>query len=253
MSLNVKDLHYTLAKQTLLQDINFQAKKGEVVGIIGPNGAGKSTLLKHIAAILPIKKEQIMLDGKDISKLKPREISRHIAYLSQFASFPQISVLESLELGRRSYSGMMLSQLDKEMISQSIEEFDLHKLLHRSIDTLSGGERQKVMIASAMLQEPDVLLLDEPISHLDPKNQLEMLSAIHKVTYEKNLVTLVVLHDLQHAIHYCDSLLMLKLGEIKYHIKTDMLEEKMLEELFDIQTKLYYVSGHIFVYYGHHH
>ncbi len=253
MSLHVKNLSYKLGKKELLKDIYLSAQKGQIIGIIGPNGAGKSTLLKHIAAILPIQTAQVILDEKDISKLSPKDISRHIAYLAQFSAVPRMSVLETLELGRRSYSGMILGKLDKELIAKSVEEFGLEDLLCRHLDTLSGGERQKVMIASALLQEPDVLLLDEPISHLDPKNQLEMLSAIHKATYEKNLITFVVLHDMQHALHYCDALLMLKSGEVKYHIKAQEVQESMLQELFDVAIKLHYVSGHSFIYYGHHH
>lgn len=253
MSLEVQNINYLVGKTELLKEISFSAKKGEVIGIIGPNGAGKSTLLKHLGAILPLKEGNVSLDGKDVSKLTPREISRYIAYLAQFANAPHISVLETLELGRRSYSGMMLSKLDKQMIEKSINEFHLHKILSRNLSTLSGGERQKVLIASALLQEPDVLLLDEPISHLDPKNQQEMLSAIHAATYEKSLTTLIVLHDLQHAIHYCDSLLMLKNGEIQNYVPTKELSEEMLCELFELPTKLYYASGHVFVYYGHHH
>jgi iron complex transport system ATP-binding protein len=253
MSLHVKNLNYFLGKKKLLDEVAFEAKKGEVVGIIGPNGAGKSTLLKHLGAILPLSEKSVVLDEKDISKLSPREISRYIAYLAQFAAAPRITVLETLELGRRTYSGIVLSKLDKELICKSVEQFSLEKLLSRTLDTLSGGERQKVLIASALLQEPDVLLLDEPISHLDPKNQQEMLSSIHEATYEKGLVTLMVLHDLQHAIHYCDSLLMLKNGQIQHYIKTSQLQEEMLKELFDVETKLYYASGHVFVYYGHHH
>lgn len=253
MSLHVKNLSYSLGTKELLKSIDFDANEGNVLGIIGPNGAGKSTLLKHISAILPISQNQICLENEDFSKLKPRELAKFVAYLAQFSASPRMSVLETLELGRRAYSGMILSKEDKTKLAQMIEQFHLETLLSQDIGTLSGGERQKVHIASSLLQEPKILLLDEPISHLDPKNQQEMLSAIHEATYKKGLITLVVLHDLQHAIHYCDNLLMLKNGEIKYHIPTSHLQEEMLKELFDVDAKLYYASGHVFIYYGHQH
>lgn len=253
MALHVKSLQSKIGKKTVLDKITFDAKPGEVIGIIGPNGAGKSTLLKHIAAINPIPRDCVLVGNDDISLLPPPLIAKRIAYLAQFTGAPHISVLETLELGRRAYSGMVLSSEDRDKIQNSINQFNLSPLLNRYLDTLSGGERQKVLIATALLQEPDVLLLDEPISHLDPKNQLEMLSAIHEATYTKKLITLIVLHDLQHAIHYCDNLLMLKNTQILHHINTSSLDEKMLEELFDVKTKLHYASGHVFVYFGHHH
>jgi iron complex transport system ATP-binding protein len=253
MGLHVKKLCSKIGKKTILDKITFNAKRGQVLGVIGPNGAGKSTLLKHIAAINPIARDCVSVEGCDVALLPPQLIAKRIAYLAQFTATPRISVLETLELGRRVYSGMMLTSEDRTKLEIAIDKFQLRHLLGRSLDTLSGGERQKVLIATALLQEPDVLLLDEPISHLDPKNQLEMLSAIHEATYTNKLITLIVLHDLQHAIHYCNSLLMLKNTQILHHINTSNLTENMLEEVFDVNTKLHYASGHVFVYFGHQH
>jgi len=253
MGLHVKELCSKVGNKTILDRVSFRAKRGQVLGIIGPNGAGKSTLLKHIAAINPIPKNCVSVEGSDIFFLSPSLIAKRIAYLAQFSATPPISVLETLELGRRAYSAVVLTNEDHQKLEDFIKQFNLDHILGRNLDTLSGGERQKVLIAAALLQEPDVLLLDEPISHLDPKNQLEMLSAIHEATYTKKLITLIVLHDLQHAIHYCDSLLMLKNAQILHHVNTSNLNEIMLEEVFDVRTKLHYASGHVFVYFGHHH
>ncbi|MDD3324008.1 MAG: ABC transporter ATP-binding protein [Sulfurospirillaceae bacterium] len=253
MTLSIKNLNYALGKKRLLQDISFESQGGQIVGIIGPNGAGKSTLLKHIAGFLKPNTSNILLDKIDLCNLNPRALSKKVAYLSQFSSSVHISVLETLELGRRTHSGMQINQKDKQKIEETITHFDLKDLLERDLDSLSGGERQKVLIASALLQEPDVLLLDEPISHLDPKNQLEMLQAVKKITIEKGLVTLIVLHDIQHAIHYSTMLLLLKKGKISNYIETGQLNKEMLEELFDVKTSLHVSEGHTFVYYGHVH
>ena len=253
MSLHVNDISYAVGKKELLSHVNFEAHAGEMVGIIGPNGAGKSTLLKHIAGILPSKKGSIVLGTRDLSTLEPRELAKEVAYLSQFAQTPSISVLEALELGRRAYSGFVLKAEDRAKIEESIAHFELSSLMDRNLDALSGGERQKVLIASALLQEPNILLLDEPISHLDPRNQLEMLSAVRHATHEKGLITLVVLHDIQHAIHYTTSLLMLKGGMLLHHGSTYALNEAMLKALFDVEARLHVSEGHTFVYYGHVH
>lgn len=253
MRLSIVGLHYRVGKKELLKNITLEAHSEDVIGLIGPNGAGKSTLLKHIAAILPLKKATIALDGIDFSTLQPRDLAKEVAYLSQFASIPSISVLEALELGRRAYSGMQLGHNDHEKIHTCVHTFSLEGLLERSLESLSGGERQKVLIASALLQEPKVLLLDEPISHLDPKNQLEMLRAMRVITREKGLITFIVLHDIQHAIHYTTRLVMLKNGTILHDIPTSTINHHMLETLFDVETSLHISQGHTFVYYGHSH
>jgi len=253
MKLRVNNLNYTVAHKTLLEAICLEANEGEVLGIIGPNGAGKSTLLKHIAGILPLKSSTVTLDTMDFGCLAPRALAKEVAYLSQFSNTPRISVLEALELGRRAYSGMRLTQIDAIKIDESVTHFGLGDLLERHLESLSGGERQKVLIASALLQEPKVLLLDEPISHLDPKNQLEMLCAMQKVTQEKKLITFIALHDIQHAIHYTTRLVMLKKGKILHDIAKTALCPSMLEGLFEVEARLHASHGHTFVYYGHSH
>lgn len=253
MKLCIKNLNYHVAKKRLLHSICMEAISGEVIGVIGPNGAGKSTLLKHIAAILALSPSTVMLDDVDFSTLEPRLLAKKVAYLSQFASIPSMSVLETLELGRRVHSGMRLSEQDERKISHCVHEFGLEALLECTLETLSGGERQKVLIASALLQEPKVLLLDEPISHLDPKNQLEMLSSMRAMTRDKGLITFIVLHDIQHAIHYTTRLVMLKAGQIMHDVPTKEITHKMLETLFDVETSLHVSHGHTFVYYGHSH
>jgi iron complex transport system ATP-binding protein len=253
MKLCIQTLNYTIGKKRLLNIPHLEATSGDVIGIIGPNGAGKSTLLKHIAAILPLKPLTIRLDDVDFATLEPRELAKKVAYLSQFATTPHISVLEALELGRRAYSGMQLGKEDHAKIAACVHEFSLEELLERSLESLSGGERQKVLIASALLQEPCVLLLDEPISHLDPKNQLEMLKAMRLITRDKWLITFIVLHDIQHAIHYTTRLVMLKKGDILHDIPTKGITHTMLEALFDVETSLHVGHGHTFVYYGHSH
>lgn len=253
MRLHVKDVCFKVHHKSLLEGISFDAHGGEVLGIIGPNGAGKSTLLKNIAGILKSHHGSVFLDDQDLKKITIGALAKNVAYLSQFAVAPAISVLEILELGRRVYSGAFLSKEDKQKIKESIHRFELEKLLTCTLDTLSGGERQKVLIASALLQEPKILLLDEPISHLDPKNQLEMLSFVKMVAHDKNLITLIVLHDIQHAIHYTDALLMLKNGKILHHIPTQNINEDVLKELFEVEAKLHVAQGHTFVFYGHSH
>lgn len=147
-------------------------------------------------------------------------------------------MLEVLELGRYTYSGFKIKNTDRMVIDNIIKSFNLERILDKSISKLSGGERQKVLLASSLVQEPQILILDEPISYLDPKNQIDVLRVIKNLTRERNIITLIVLHDIQHALHYGDKLLIMKDGEVIYDMDASKLNEKHLNRTFDINTKL---------------
>lgn len=251
--LHVKDLSFSIKNKKLLKSINFNAKQGEMKVFIGPNGAGKTTLLKAIANIYKKDSGEVRLDSDDIGLLKPKELSHIISYMPQFSEVPDITVLEVLELGRYTYCGAKIKQSDRDIIDNIINSFSLQSILNTNITTLSGGQRQKVLLASCLIQEPKILILDEPISHLDPKNQLDVLRVVKKFTKEHNIITLIVLHDIQHALHYGDKLLMMKDGQIKYDINSKDIEESHLNEVFEVHAKLFREENHTFVYYQHSH
>ena len=253
MSLHVEHLGFKLKRKTILEDINFDAKSSQVRVIIGPNGAGKTTLLKAIAQINKKSFGGLSVDGTHLGSLKTAELSKIISYMPQFLEVPDLSVLEVLELGRYTFSGFKIKQKDRVVIDDIIERFSLSSILEKRIPTLSGGERQKVLLASSLTQEPKVLLLDEPISHLDPKNQLEVLRVIKKLTIDKKIITLIVLHDIQHALHYGDKLLMMKDGKVAYDLDEKEIKEHHLSTVFDVDVKLFRKKNHTFVYYAHTH
>jgi len=253
LSLHVEHLGFKLKRKTILEDINFDAKSSQVRVIIGPNGAGKTTLLKAIAQINKKSFGGLSVDGTHLGSLKTAELSKIISYMPQFLEVPDLSVLEVLELGRYTFSGFKIKQKDRVVIDDIIERFSLSSILEKRIPTLSGGERQKVLLASSLTQEPKVLLLDEPISHLDPKNQLEVLRVIKKLTIDKKIITLIVLHDIQHALHYGDKLLMMKNGKVAYDLDEKEIKEHHLSTVFDVDVKLFREKNHTFVYYAHTH
>ena len=253
MSLHVENLGFKLKRKTILEDINFSAKNSEIRVIVGPNGAGKTTLLKTIGQINKKSFGSLHINETHLHSLKPSELSRVISYMPQFLEVPDLSVLEVLELGRYTFSGFKIRQKDRNIIDDIIERFSLSNILEKRIPTLSGGERQKVLLASSLTQEPKVLLLDEPISHLDPKNQLEVLRVIKKLTIEKRIITLIVLHDIQHALHYGDKLLMMKNGKVIYDLDEKDIKEHHLSSVFDVDVKLFREKNHTFVYYAHSH
>lgn len=251
--LDIQNLHFSLKGKKLLEDISFATNEGEMRVFIGPNGAGKSTLLKNIAQIYKKQYGQILFNTLALDTLKTNELSKIMAYMPQFSEVPPMSVLEVLELGRYTYSGTKIKKCDRAIIDEIIESFSMQDILNKNITTLSGGQRQKVFLASCLIQQPKILMLDEPISHLDPKNQLDVLQTIKKLTKQKGIITLIVLHDIQHALHYGDKLLMMKEAKVLYDIASKDIEEVHLNEVFDVHSKLFKQEHHTFVYYEHSH
>ncbi|WP_331774831.1 ABC transporter ATP-binding protein [Sulfurospirillum sp. 1612] len=253
MSLKVQNISYQLKSRLLLDALSFEAHEGEMKVIIGPNGAGKTTLLKIVSRILKQQQGHLYLNEQSIDDFSPRDISKILSYMPQFSEFPSMRVLEVLELGRYTSAKGRIKKEDRMLIEQMIADLSLEKVLDKNIATLSGGERQKVLLAASLIQEPKILILDEPISSLDPKNQLEVLKIIKKMTKERHIITLIVLHDIQHALHYGDALLMLKQGRVFKEIRTHEIEAAHLNQLFEVESKLFKEEHHTFIYYTHSH
>ncbi|QOG12589.1 ABC transporter ATP-binding protein [Arcobacter sp. FWKO B] len=253
MQLFIKNISTSIDNKQIINDINLSLNRGEVSVIIGPNGAGKSTLLKSICNLLKPSKGEVIYNDDNIINKSTLQISKLVSYMGQFSQNSNLIVKDILELGRRTHSGFTLDYIDNLIISDVVKELNLEKFLDRNIDTLSGGEKQKILLATALIQKPKILLLDEPISHLDPKNQQEILEIVKKVTIKEKLITIVVLHDLQNALHYGDKLLLLKSGKLIYTLEKHKIESHHIEELYDISCKIFKNEGHYFVLLGHHH
>lgn len=193
----------------------MHVNSGEVVGIIGPNGSGKSTLLKCMNLILK-PKGHILLEGAELQTLNLKEISKIIGYVPQsiqVSSFP-IKVFDVVLLGRRPYIRWNVRDRDLDFVSEIFSLLNLDDLSMRNFNELSGGEKQKILLARALAQEPKILLLDEPTSNLDVKHQLEIMDVIRNLSREKSLAVVIVLHDLNLASRYCDRLVLLNSGQV---------------------------------------
>lgn len=251
--LKISNLHVNIGKRELIKGVNLEFKKGTFNALVGPNGAGKSTILRAISNMDVKIRGKIQFLGKDLHSNSILQMSKILSYMAQFSQIPNLNVLEVLSLGRRTYSQIKLSKKDHQMIEEMAIKMNIYNWLDIPIQNLSGGERQKVFIASCLLQKPKILLLDEPISHLDPKNQHSMLEIVKKETYEEEMITIVVLHDIHHALHYADNIIMLKEGKlIKMKSSIDINEDD-LQELFDMPLIMYSIKGHKFIYYKHSH
>ena len=217
MPLEIKDVDAHYGSTKILDSINFSASHGELMGIIGPNGSGKTTLLRTISRILKPKVGAILLEGRDVQGMKDREFSRNFAAVPQDTTINfDFSALDIVIMGRSPHLGRLELETEKdiEIARRSMELTNCWRLAERPITELSGGERQLVIIARALTQEPKVLLLDEPTSHLDIKYQIEIMGLLKRLTSEEKLIVIAVIHDLNLAARYCDRLVLLHKGKI---------------------------------------
>jgi iron complex transport system ATP-binding protein len=215
MRLQVKNICFCYGSWEALQNIELEAKAGDVLSIIGPNGAGKSTLLRCINRILKPRLGTVYLDGNEISLMSERERAKKLGYVPQSATqaFPS-SVFETVLMGRRPHLNWSVSQQDLEVVERVLSQLGLMGMAVRLMSDLSGGERQKVLIARALAQEPEVLLLDEPTSNLDVRHQLEVLELVREVAHHRGKCVITVMHDLNVAGRFSDQMLMLKGGQV---------------------------------------
>lgn len=193
----------------VVSNINVEIKSGELTCLIGSNGIGKSTLLKTLTGFLPKLSGRLLLDGRDINMLSQRERAKYISIVLTYKSDVQnLSITEMVGMGRMPYTGFWgkLNTSDQTIVAEAIEMVGIEHLKNRMIQTLSDGERQKVMIAKALAQQTPVILLDEPTSFLDFPSKVEMLQLLHRLAKETNKVVFLSTHDLELALRIADRL-----------------------------------------------
>jgi len=198
-----------------LDGVAVEFAEGSVASIVGPNGAGKTTLLRCLCGILKPRIGAVLLDGNDIGGLDVKEVARRIGYVPQMHPIHvPLTVFEVVLLGRRPYVSWRLSGDDLRIAWSSLEQVGAEHLADRFFDELSGGERRKILLARALAQEPEVLLLDEPTSNLDLRHQLEILGLIRSLAAEHGLTVVMAMHDLNMASRFSDYVVMLRNGRV---------------------------------------
>jgi iron complex transport system ATP-binding protein len=238
--LHGENLSVTLDGRQVLDGLSFELQSGEMLGLIGPNGAGKTTLLRTLAGLLKPSAGAVTLDGRDFHAIKPKERARQIAYLAQSgtAHWP-MSVARIVELGRAPHLSdwQRPSDHDSEIISRAIRQTDLTGFEHRIFNTLSGGEKARVLLARALAAEPGILLADEPVAALDLSHQLDVMSLLGEFCQQGGAVV-VVLHDLRLAAHYCHRVQLLVDGQtLASGPPGDVLSEANMGRAFGLRTR----------------
>lgn len=236
--IEIKNLSFSYKDKEILNNISFTAQDGECVGILGNNGAGKSTLITCINRLKKPKTGQIFIDNENIGDITRLELAKKIAYVSQKADISETTVFDYVQLGRKPYIKWSLKQSDVDLCTKTLENLGLYHLQLRKLHELSGGELQKIVLARALVQQPRVLLLDEPTSNLDPKNQYEMMNLVHKIAKEQNITVLIVIHDLNLALHCCDKFYFLKDGKGYSYGGIETITHETIENVYGINAKV---------------
>ncbi len=227
----------------IIKDVDFSVKRGEVLGVLGKNGAGKSTMLKCLNKILPLSCGSVVLNGEELSTMSRHGISRRIAFVAQSNERQRMTVYETLMLGRIPFMKWGVTPEDEAVIEDVIELLNLQDYTARYMDELSGGEAQKIYLGRALAQEPQLLLLDEPTSNLDIKNQYATMALVRHIVQERNISAIVVLHDLNLALRYCDRYLLLNEGGVHCIGGDEVITEKVIEDVYGMPVCLGEIEG----------
>ena len=237
--LEIKNVTAGYGKQTVLNDVSAFFEKGKLTSIIGVNGCGKSTLLKAMLGILPIADGIVEIDGVELSTLKRNKIAQRIAYLPQGKSTPDMTVAQMVLHGRFPYLSYprIYTRRDREIAYSVMEKVGIADLAEKPIYALSGGMRQKAYIATALAQDTDYVLLDEPATYLDIANQLELMRLLRELA-DGGKGIVAVLHDLPLAFDFSDTLAIMNNGTIATQATpSEISSSRIIENIFGVEIK----------------
>ena len=243
--INIEKLNYSYGRKEVLKELSLDIDENKLTGIIGPNGCGKSTLAKNIIRYINGKFEYFKIMDIDIRQLSHKKIAQLISYIPQKSTIiSNISVFDYVLLGRfplLKNSWDNYSEQDYEIVEKNINLLNIRELKDRNIETLSGGELQKALLARALAQEAKILLLDEPTSALDLNNAVEFMKILKNISIKKEISVIIIIHDLNLASLFCDSLIILKDGKfIEKGSPKEVINEKNIKSIYNLDCKVCY-------------
>ena len=240
VKLRIMGVEFSYGSEAVLKGVSIEIPQGEMLSIIGPNGAGKTTLLRCINRILKPRRGVIMINGQSIEGMSRREIAKRMGYVPQSTHqvFPN-TVFDVILMGRRPHFAWKCNEKDIEKVLETLKMLGIENLAMRDITELSGGQQQKVFIARALAQEPEILLLDEPTSNLDIKHQLEVMNIIKSITNERGITAIMAIHDLNLASRYADRVIMMHEGRIfAVGSPEEVLTPKNIREVYGVEAEV---------------
>ncbi len=246
--ITAKELSVGYGRRVILSGIELKIQAGEIVSLIGPNGSGKSTLLRSIAAQLKTIAGCIYIDDSSISGMKENDIAKKLSIVMTNRIDPELMTCEEVvEAGRYPYTGRLgiLSENDHMIVRESMESVRISELKNVSFGSISDGQRQRVMLAKAICQEPEILILDEPTTFLDIRHKLELLSLLKILAREKNITVIMSLHEIGLAEKISDRVICIKDKGIHRQGRPDeIFSRDYINELYDIDDELLELAGH---------
>ena len=238
MELKVDDLKVNIGSLEIVKGVSLHIKANRFVGLLGPNGSGKSTLLKAIYRVLKPSSGVVYLNGKNLSKVPEKERARDMAVVSQFNQVGfEFTVQDIVMMGRTPHKKRLEgeSEADYQIVSEALDKVGLNHYSKRRYSTLSGGEKQRIILARALAQDPKILILDEPTNHLDIKYQLQVLNIVKHL----DIGVLAALHDLSLASMFCDEIYMLKDGTVMGNGSPgEVITSEMIQDIYDVKASV---------------
>ncbi len=231
----------------VLSDLGFELEQGQMLAILGPNGAGKTTMLRCINAMIRPWTGVVQIENADVFSMCAGEIARNLGYVAQHNDAGRMTVFDAVLLGRKPHLRWKAGKEDMSKTAGALQQLGLEDLALRHIDELSGGELQKVCIARALVQEPKVLLLDEPTSSLDLKNQLDILYTIGRVVREHRISAVMTMHDLNLAFRFADRFLFLKKGTVFAEGRLDQINADMIVAVYGVKVDILRHNGQVVI------
>ena len=242
--LKVEKLEFSYNKNVpVLCGADLELPQGQVGILLGKDGCGKTTLFKNILGIEKPSGGNIFFGGENLQKMNRRERARRIAYVPQHIHFGDLTVFDSVLMGRVSYFGMQAGREDYTAVEKILEDMGLTAFAARSAEELSGGEKQKIAIARAMAQEPKLMVFDEPTGNLDLANEMLIMQEAKKLAREKNISILSSLHDLNQALYFGDKFFMMKDGVVKYAGGREVITPETVKDIFDVDVQIKEIDG----------
>lgn len=237
--ITVRNLTYRIKTKTILDDLNFQITDREKIAVIGPNGSGKTTLLKHLYKDISVLSGEILIDNVNINNIKRGEYSKKSAVVTQenYINYNGFSVEDIVLMGRYPYKGFFsdYDNNDKNIVAECLEKVGMADKRKREFLSLSGGEKQRVLIARAFSQESEILVLDEPVNHLDIKHQIELMKILKRTAK----TVIMSLHNIEAAANWCDKIILLKNGRLADFGKPqNVITEKNIKDVFEVDSKI---------------
>lgn len=231
-----------IEEKWVLERVDLVTQPGELIAILGPNGSGKTTLLRCLLGLLTPQRGAVLLDDQPLSRMPARTVARKVAYVPQIpTSAFAFTVRQIVLMGRFAHAGFlgMHTEQDAAVARLAMHMTETTQLGARTLDELSGGEAQRVMMARALAQQPSVMLLDEPTSHLDLKNQVKIMRMLERLAHDWNMTVLTVSHDINQAARYVDRLVLMHQGRIAAQgPPQEVLDRDLLSRVYDMEVEL---------------